>query len=363
VRRLLLLLPLAALAVSGCRTASYYGQAIKGQCQIFHREKEIADLLADPKTPEPLKARLEVLRGIRAFAENDLHLPVNGHYRAYADLQRPYVVWNVQAAPEFSMQPKSWWYPFLGGLDYRGYFSEHGATNYAAYLRTKGFDTYVDGVSAYSMLGWFKDPALNTFLFEPDTELAETIFHELAHQKLFAAGDTDFNEAWATAVGEEGARRWLKAKGQPSAGKQYEIALQRDREFVHLVMDTRARLETLYGDQLNEGGTPVASQKPREIPIEQLRLQKAQILNQLQEQYASLKNTWGGSTNYDSWFAEGVNNAKLNSVAAYYDLVPGFNEMLVLNGGDLEKFYAAVKRLLKMPKSERHQWLRSLGKH
>jgi len=350
---------LVVVVVSGCKTISFYAQAIKGQYQIFAHERKVQKLLSDEKTPEALKKRFEVLEEIRAFADKDLKLPVDGHYQKYVDVGRPYVVWNVQAAPEFSMQPKTWWYPLVGSLDYRGYFSNSGATNYAGYLHRKGYDVAVGGVQAYSTLGWFKDPVLNTFLFESDPELAEIIFHELGHQRVFARGDTDFNEAFATTVGQEGTRRWLQAKTDADGLEKYLAHLRRNDEFVHLVMKTRARLEALYGDERNEAGKIKATSKNRDQSREQLRQQKERIFAEMKQQFATLKQSWGGDHEYEDWFENPVNNAHLNSVAEYYDLVPGFEHLLELNGGDLEKFYEAADRLAKKSKKERQEWLRS----
>jgi predicted aminopeptidase len=350
---------LAVLVLSGCRTLSYYGQAIKGQYQIVAHQQKIEKLLADPQTPAPLKVKLQLVQELREFAERDLKLPVNGHYRKYADVHRPFVVWNVEAAPEFSLEPKTWWYPFVGSLEYRGYFSEGGAQKYGAWLQKKGCDVYVGGVAAYSTLGWFKDPVLNTFVFDPEPDLAETLFHELGHQRVFASGDTDFNEAFATVVGQEGARRWLRAKGDSAALEKYLAQLRRTAEFARLVMDTRERLETLYGDQRTAGGKIKAAKKQRAVPPERLRQQKQQLLDRLRQEYAQLKAQWGDNPQYDAWFAGPLNNAWLNSVAAYYDLVPGFERLLATNGDDLEKFYTAADRLAHEPKEERHRRLRS----
>jgi predicted aminopeptidase len=347
--------------MSGCRTLSFYGQAIKGQYQIIAHEQKITKLLADPETPAPLKAKLELVQNLRVFAKEGLQLPVDGHYEKYVDVHRPFVVWNVEAAPEFSLEPKSWWYPFVGSLDYRGYFTKEGVQKYGAWLQTRGYDVYVGGVTAYSTLGWFKDPVLNTFLFDDEPDLAETLFHELGHQRVFASGDTDFNEAFATTVGQEGARRWLRAKGDQGALEKYLATLRRNTEFVRLVMTTRGRLETLYGDERTEAGKIKATRKQRGTPPEQLRRQKQELLDRLQREYAQLKAQWGGAQDYDPWFARKVNNAQLNSVAAYYDLVPGFERLLEQNGGDLGKFYEAADKLRREPKTERHQRLRALG--
>jgi predicted aminopeptidase len=352
---------LALLAMSGCQTLSYYSQAIKGHYQVVAHEQKIKKLLADPQTPAPLKAKLELVQNLRAFARKDLQLPVDGHYEKYADVHRPFVVWNVEAAPEFSLEPKTWWYPFVGSLEYRGYFSERDAQKYAASLEKKGYDVSVGGVTAYSTLGWFKDPLLNTFIFDPEPDLAETMFHELGHQRVFASGDTDFNEAFATTVGQEGARRWLRAKGNQVALDEYLAQLRRTTEFVRLVMTTREQLETLCGDERTEGGKIKATKQKRAAPPEQLRRQKQELLDRLRQEYAQLKAQWGGQTDYDAWFARPINNAQLNSVAAYYDLVPGFERLLDQNSGDLGKFYEAADKLSREPKAERHRRLRSLG--
>ena len=350
----------AVLVMSGCQTLSYYGQAIKGQYRIVAHEERIEKLLADAQTPAPLKAKLQIVQSLRAFAAKELKLPVNGHYQRYVDVHRAFVVWNVEAAPEFSLEPKTWWYPLVGRLEYRGYFSERGALDYAVRLQKKGWDVYVDGVEAYSTLGWFKDPALNTFISNPESDLAETIFHELGHQRVFARGDTDFNEAFATTVGQEGARRWLRAKGDRVAREQYLAQLRRTDQFAHLIMNTRERLAALYDDEWTGQGQVKAAKKRRAVPPEELRRQKQALLDRLRREYAQLKSQWGGYTGYDEWFAHPVNNAQLNSVAAYYDLVPGFERLLELNGGDLEKFYQAAEWLAREPKAERHRWLRTL---
>ena len=357
---LLAALLLAALAVvSGCQTISFYGQAVKGEVSILVHEQPIEKLLANPQTPARLKGQLQLVQQLRAFAETNLKLPVNGHYRKYVDVHRAFVVWNVEAAPEFSLEPKSWWYPFVGRLEYRGYFSEGSARRYGSRLEKKGNDVHVGGVEAYSTLGSFADPVLNTFILDAEGDLAELIFHELAHDRVFARGDTNFNEAFATSVGQEGARRWLRAKGDATALESYLAHLRRNEQFVHLIAQTREQLAALYGDERTEGGKVKATKNKRDVPVEQLRQQKKRILAQLQQDYAQLKAKWGGNTEYDGWFAHPVNNAKLNSVAAYYDLVPGFDRLLELNSGDLAKFYDAAKRLSKEPKKTRQQRLRT----
>ena len=352
---------LALLACCGCRTFSYYTQAIRGQYEILGKQRSIARLVADPKTPPPLREKLQLVTSLRAFAAQELRLPVDGHYEKYADLHRRFVVWNVEAAPEFSLEAKTWWYPFIGSLKYRGYFTREAAVNYAATLQKQGYDVYLGGVTAYSTLGWFKDPVLNTFLYDPEAELAETLFHELGHQRVFVGGDTDFNEAFATAVGQEGARRWLRAKGDEAGLNDYLAQVRRTMQFAHLVKQTRKRLQILYGDEPNANGKLTAAKTPPASSPEQLWRRKQDLLDDMKQEYQALKTQWGGISEYDPWFARPLNNAQLNSVASYYDLVPGFEKLLAENGGDLEQFYQAVETLSHEPKAERHRLLAGLA--
>jgi predicted aminopeptidase len=357
---LLALLLTAAVGVSGCRTLSFYTQAIGGQYQIFAHSHAIDKIVADPETSPELKDQLELILRLREFAEKELKLPVDGHYRKYTDVHRDYVVWNVQAAPKFSLEPKTWWYPLVGSLEYRGYFSEKGAHKEGDYLNQKGYDVFVGGVDAYSTLGWFKDPVLNTFISRPESDLAELIFHELGHQRVFARGDTDFNEAFATTVGQEGARRWIQARGDTNLFEAYRVSMKRNDQFVHLIMRTRATLEAVYGDQRDKDGNLKAAKKSP-APAAEMQARKERVFKDLRAEYAALKAQWNGYSGYDAWFSRELNNAQLNTIANYYDFVPGFEQLLQLKKGDMEAFYTAAERLANMQKEERHQWLRDLA--
>src|ERR1043166_3035221 len=359
VRRLLAagVFIVTAAVFTGCQTVGYYAQALRGEYQMLARQRSCEKLLADPATDAELKTKLRLAAQLCDFAKGELQLPVNGHYRHYADLRRPYAVWNVCAAPELSLEPKTWWYPIVGSLDYRGFFSEREARRYAALLGRRGFYVSVEGGEAHSPLGWFKDPLLNTFIHHDEAALAEILFHELAHQRVFASGDTDFNEAFATAAGEEGVRRWLRVKNDPAILEQYLASLRRNREFVHLVSTTRDKLEILYGDERTSAGKLKARKNPRPRSPDALRREKQRLLDELGRDYEKVKANWGGYSAYDAWFAHGANNARLNSVATYYDLVPAFERLLQANGGDLERFYTAAKKLAKLPKAERKRRL------
>jgi len=344
------LLLLLAWAGTGCESSGYYRQAAAGQFQILTGARSVKGLLADPQTPPELQSRLRLLLDLRAFAAKELCLPTDGHYLSYTDLKRPHAVWTVQAAPEFSLRPKSWWYPVVGSATYRGYFSEAAARRYAARLAREHFDVVVEEVDAYSTLGWFQDPALNTFLSYPEKDLARTIFHELGHQRLYIAGDTNFNEAFAVTVEKEGLRRWLLARGNTADFEKYQARQAQKKQFIDLVIAARRQLAAVYGEAADRMAAAPGSD-------EEKRRRKAAVLEQLRQGHAKLKEQWGGRSPYDDWFAEPLNNARLNTVATYFDLVPAFERLLAQNHGDLPRFYEALRRLRRLSNEQRHQEL------
>ena len=336
----------AIFLASGCETLSYYSQAIRGQLGLMGAARPIEAWLADPATPPELRERLEAASRMREFASRSLALPDNGSYASYAELGRPYAVWNVYAAPRFSVEAKQECFPFAGCVSYRGFFSEEDARRHAARLREEGNDVYLGGVPAYSTLGWLDDPLLSTFIRYPDVQLARLMFHELAHQRVYLKGDTAFNESFAVAVEEEGVRRWLERNGTPAERDAYAAVRQRRADFVRLVLRYQERLDALYRETL---------------PDEAKREGKRKRLAEMDADYRALKErSWGGFAGYDRWFDGGVNNAKLASVATYEELVPAFRALLAREQGDLPRFYAAVKALAALDKPQRDRELAAL---
>jgi predicted aminopeptidase len=333
----------AALAVCGCTTSEYYAQAVAGHFEIMRLAVPIPERIADPATPADLRARLERVQKIRDFASQTLALPDNGSYRSYADIGRPYAVWNVFAAPEFSVVARQSCFPVAGCVSYRGYYAQADAERYAGEARARGDDVYVGGVPAYSTLGWFDDPVLSTFIRYPDGELARLLFHELAHQVVYVKDDTVFNESFAVAVEREGVRRWLAQHGDEAHRRAYDAPQARKAQFVALVLRYRDRLAALYGEPLSDA---------------EKRAAKARVIAEMETEYAALKTSWGGFAGYDRFFAKPVGNAHFASVAAYTQLVPDFEALLASAGNDLPRFYAAVRSLAALPKAERDARLR-----
>lgn len=333
------------LLASGCTNLGYYWQSVNGQLDVWRRERPIEEVIADPSTAQALKNRLARVLEIRAFASRELGLPDNQSYRRYADLGRPFVVWNVFAAPEFSVQPEQWCFLFAGCVSYRGYFAREDAERFAAGLAAEGYDVFVGGVPAYSTLGWFADPVLNTVIHYADPRLARLLFHELSHQVVYVPGDTVFNESFAVAVEKEGVRRWLANRGSPQDKAGYETAVTRQEDFQRLAGTYQAKLKSLY--------------RTRMAP-EAMRARKKELFGEMEREYRGLKDRWGGFAGYDRWFAQKPNNALLASVGIYSRLVPAFEALLEREGRDLPRFYAAVRELAALPKEEREARMRAL---
>ena len=330
----LLTIAAAVLPLTGC----YLIQAAGGQMAIAARREPIAEVLADASTPPELRTRLEYVAAARDFASRELGLPDNESYRSYADLGRPYVVWNVFAAPEFSVEPRRWCFPIAGCVVYRGYFNEAAARRYARGLRRRGDDVAVGGVAAYSTLGHFNDPVLNTMLGWSDAQLAATLFHELAHQVVYVPGDSEFNESFATVVEEAGLERWLALRHRKQDLAAWQEQRERQAQFISLLLKARDKLRTLYESVL---------------PDDEKRSRKQYEFGELKLDYAQLRQEWHGYSGYDRWFDRTLTNAHLVSAATYYGCVPGLRRVLSEAGGDLPRFYEAAKQLARMDKSAR----------
>jgi len=331
----------ACLAVASCGT-TYVAQAAKGQLQILTARKPIDKVLADPAADLGLKQRLEVVREARAFAWRELGLPNNKSYTSYADLRRDFVVWSVVATPEFSVVPREWCFPIVGCVAYRGYFRQASAEAFAETLRTEGLDTIVGGVPAYSTLGKFNDPILNTMMTYGDDELASIMFHELSHQLVYIQDDTSFNEAFAVTVEQEGLARWLKFRGREADLAKYQKRRARQAEGVALVARFRGELSAMYGMNMGE---------------ELMRTRKAQVFARLVAELRALDARFGTESQLAAELDGRPNNARLASIATYYDCVPGFERLLAGEQHDLARFYAAARALAKLPREERRSRL------
>ncbi len=332
---------LFAVGLNGCST--YYGQLAVGQLQLLRQREPIAAIIERPQTEPHLRQRLAQALQARRFASSALGLPDNGSYTLYADIQRPYVVWNLFATEAFSVTPLKHCFPIAGCVAYRGYYQPGRARGAAALLEAKGYDTLVAGVHAYSTLGWFDDPLLSSMLRWDDERLAGLIFHELAHQRLYVSGDTAFNEAYASFVEREGLRQWRSSQGLPPPD---QTARQRYAEFSQLLLDTRERLAALYASDLDEAA---------------MRAAKQETFMQLRQRYRQLRDgAWQGDGRFDRWMAQPLNNASLVPFGLYDRWVPAFAALFDQVGGDWQRFHTQVEALGQLPADERTRQLEAL---
>lgn len=334
-----------AAAVAGCSQIGYFVQAAHGQFSLLSEARPIDDWLANPGITDKLRGKLAKVKEIRAFAAKELALPDNDTFTTYADLKRPFVMWNVVATPELSLEPLQWCFPIAGCVNYRGYYSKEDAQTYAAELRAEHYDVEVSGVPAYSTLGWFRDPVLSTFIQYPEGEVARMVFHELAHQVVYVPGDSRFNESFAVAVEEAGVERWLALYGNDKMRQTYVEYESRKQDFLALLMKYRKALEANYQRNASDA---------------EKRKEKAMIFQALKDDYQVLKASWGGYSGYDRWFAGPLSNAHLSAIATYHDFVPGFRALL-MREKRFDKFYAAVKALAALDVYERHRQLTAIA--
>ena len=312
------------ISLSGC----YYMQAARGQLELMNKREPIDEVINAADTSPELAERLRLVNDARQFSIDELSLPDNDSYRLYADLQRDYVVWNVFAAPEFSLEPKHWCFPVAGCVNYRGYFSETAARKEAARLKDQGFDVAVGGVAAYSTLGRFSDPILNTMMRWDDVDLVAVMFHELAHQVLYVKNDSGFNESFATAVEEAAVERWLTSRGQEEKLVAYRERRDLRQKLMRHVELARTDLKEIYAASLD---------------VSQMRLRKAERLEELTTDVnVELEQS---DRDVPAWVSGGLNNARLASMSLYRGRLPEFRTLLTECNGDLKCFYDAARAM------------------
>ena len=341
----------ALIGLSACESVGFYSQVVQGHSQIMLQREPIDHVLKKPSTDQKLRKQLTIIQRARLFGVETLKLPDNGSYTQYVDTGRPYVVWNVVATKPYNIQPIEHCFPVAGCVSYRGYFKKAAAEAYSEKLKAKGYDVIISGASAYSTLGWFSDPVLNTMLYRSDLALAGLVFHELSHQQVYKAGDTAFNESFATTVELAGVEAWVAAQKKASSGdadiKRYKAAKSRNAEVVKLILEHRRKIATAY-----------LKIDPKHT--QQLAAAKKQGFDELREAYKKLRAKGGGSKGYDQWFAGPLNNASLVLFGDYHGWVKAFDALYQQSGGDWARFYEAVQALAELDKEARRKKLEAL---
>jgi len=339
--RWLISIPLLLL-LGGCADIGYYWHSASGHLDLMSRRVDIDELLADDKLDSNLRARLLLVQDIRRFSINHLHLPANGSYSNYVALQQPYVIQNLFAAPEFSTRLHQWCYPVIGCASYRGYYDEPRLLAYVEELQSQGLEVHVGRVPAYSTLGWFDDPVLSSFIDWPDYRLAGLLFHELTHQQIYIDDDTTFNESLASAVQQVGTLLWLQSNNQLEAQDDYRRWLVYRDAAIDLIVATRSELDAIYASDMTD------SEK---------RARKAQQFQQARIAHDNIASRHGVEGGFKRWFAVGLNNAKIGSVAAYNSRLHAFIRILDALAGDFPAFYHYTERLSELERASRNQCL------
>ena len=368
--RALLVISAAIAGLTGCSSAGYYWQGFKGQMQILQAARPIDDWLAEDSTSAALRQRLQTAQQMRRFASRELALPDNASYTRYAQLQRPFAVWNVVAAPAYSLEMHQWCFPVTGCIAYRGYFSKSDAQAQALTLQSQGLETSIYGVPAYSTLGYLNwlggDPLLSTFTSWQEGDFAGLLFHELAHQLLYVKNDTAFNESFATTVERMATPLWLHSHASAATQQRWQQSLQRRELWQQLTRETRQRLQQIYEQKNAEAFDAKALEAIKSKVFDEFRATYAQLRAQwiatdeplltsiaLREQY------YRRLTQTDEWVAQ-ANNASFGALAAYDDWVPAMTRWWLQLRGEgpatpetWRGFYAQMRELAALPAEER----------
>ena len=328
----------------GCSSLRYYAQAVSGHTKLLLQRKSVEEAIERADLDPNFRQKLSLTRTIRAFA-GEAGLDTGDAYTTYVETGQPYVVWNVFAAPEFSGSMKQFCFPIVGCAAYKGYFKKDDAVLAAADLSAQGYDVYVGGVAAYSTLGWFSDPILDSFLIRTDSQLAALIFHELAHRELYVKGDSQFNESFATTVERFLLEKWLRAEHRLDELNEYESARQRQTQVLDLVREARSNLTHVYNANTS---------------LDEKRKGKAREIEALRSRYRQIRENWQGHDDYHEWMTTDLNNAKPGTLSTYHDWVDSFDVLLAEENHHIPAFIKKAKTLASLSRRQRDRTLTAL---
>lgn len=319
---------LAVAVLSAC-SPGYVLRAGWEEARILAARRPIHEVVHDTTTPSELRGKLRLVQHARDYAERDLGLTPGDAFTSYVELDRDTLVMVVNAAPEFELEWKTWWFPIVGRLPYKGYFNFERARREADRLDEQGYDTWVRPSSAFSTLGWFPDPLMSTTLRADSVGVVETVIHEIVHNTFFPSGRARFNESLANFVGHRGAIAFFCEAVADEAlcgeAKDSWYDLRVFGRFFHSLLDP---LEALY---------------ETDLPTEEKRREKRRILHEAAGRFESEVQPEFRSGRYRGLDPERVNNAWLLSRMLYYTRLDDM-EALYEAYGDLA---TAVRELIR----------------
>ncbi len=310
----------------------YVLRAAWEEARILARRRPIAEILDDPAVDRDTRAKLELVVRARAFAQRQLGLDVGDSYTSYSDIGRDTLALVLSASPVNRLTAYTWWFPIVGRVPYKGFFSLAAAEKERRKLEARHYDTYLRPTAAFSTLGWLPDPLLSTVLGQDSVGLVETVVHEVTHNTLFVTGHVKFNESFANLVGWVGAIEFFCTRDSTAA----QCVLARDRwhdtvRFSEFLDELWTDLEELYA----EGLTPEATMPRREALL-------AESAARFRRDFAPTMRTPG----FARFDPTRLNNASLIARHLYYHRLPLFQQLYSLSGnlgGSIERLASALR--------------------
>ncbi|MBI3099311.1 MAG: aminopeptidase [Planctomycetes bacterium] len=338
---------LAGLGLGGC-SVSYVAKQASGQLHIVMNRTSIDKLLKTGRLTEDQKEKLRLVLEAKAYAEETIGLTRSDNYLKYHDTGGKSVAWNLSASPRDALAPKTWWFPIVGTVPYLGYFDREDGEIEERRLKAQGYDTCLRGVRAYSTLGWFTDPVFSPMLEDDIHELVNTIVHELTHGTVYASGQGDFNESFATFVGNQGGVEFLAMRfGADSAVcRRAREAIADDAAFGEWIADHLDRLRGLYASDLAS---------------EEKIHRREFFFRQMREGYTAELKPMLKTADYDYFPAMQINNAVLLGYARYMDDLALYEKAYESLGRDLRATVLLAVHLADEgddPKEGFRRWLK-----
>jgi len=338
-----ILVPMALLlfSCSGCSPV-YVAKAGWAEMKILAGRRPLDEVINDQGTDEETRHKLLLARQARAFAIHMLGLDAGDSYTSFTQLETDTLAWVLSAAFRDRLESKTWWFPIVGRVPYRGYASQKGAEKAQSKLEGEGLDTYLRTTSAFSTLGWFADPLLSSLLRYDDVELVTTIIHELSHNHLFVPGHVRFNESFATFVGRVGAIGFFcgpegKPQNPPECGTAQERWVDY-QTFSTFLDEFIGELNTIYE-------TP-------ELPVEQKVQAREDLLGNHRDRYGASHPSEATPSSEPSPLVLGflnrpLNNATLLARMRYFHRLRDFQSLLEEHDGELQAAVAALAEKAK----------------
>jgi predicted aminopeptidase len=250
---------LVVLGLISTPTACYLSRGAWEEAKILSRRQPISEIVADPRTPKDARAKLEVVLAARKYAKDSIKLKTKDSFTTYSRLDHDTLVLVLSAAYRDTLKPYTWWFPIVGRVPYKGYFDFAAARRDAKDLAADGFDVYVRPSDAFSTLGFFNDPLLNTTLRGDSLDLANTVIHELTHNTFYASGQAPFNESFAMFVGARGAAAFFRSRGQPQSAAKLDEQWEDDKLLARFWSRVIKSLDSAYAAHPGDKAARIAA--------------------------------------------------------------------------------------------------------